>query len=167
MGWVQDLGGECDGQRQPGLGRRGNKDQMIAVRLQFAQSSVREAARQTGQSGEFYSPPRVAELAGSQEPAAKSVRVTAAGESRDGRHEAEQVAAADTLYIYPGESNQHLPTPRPAAETDCRRSSVLRRHGHIRTLSSSSSCLVAEAGGWRLQEGDSSGHERTSALADD
>ena len=119
---------------------------MIAVRLQFAQSSVREAARRTGQSGEFYSPPRVAELAGSQEPAAKSVRVTAAGESRDGRHAAEQVAAADTLYIYTGESI--LPTPRPGAGTDCQRSNVLRRHGHIRTLSSSS-CRLAEAGGWR------------------
>ena len=101
---VQDLGGECDGQRQPGLGRRGNKDQMIAVRLQFAQSSVREAARRTGQSGEFYSPPRVAELAGSQEPAAKSVRVTAAGESRDGRHAAERTGRGSrhSLYLHRG-----------------------------------------------------------------
>ena len=83
------------------------------------------------------------------------------------RHEAEQVAAADTLYIYRGESNQHLPTPRPGAETDCQPSSVLRRHGHIRTLSYSS-CRPAEAGlELEAEEADSSGHERTSALEDD
>ena len=122
---------------------------MIAVRLQFAQSSVREAARRgKGGLGNFIRLPELQQLAGGQEPGAKSVCVTAAGESRGGRHAvAEQVAAADTLYIYRGESNQHLPTPRPGAETDCQPSSVLRRHGHIRTLSYSS-CRPAEAGGW-------------------
>ena len=58
---------------------------MIAVRLQFAQSSVREAARRgKGGLGNFIRLPELQQLAGSQEPGAKSVCVTAAGESRGG-----------------------------------------------------------------------------------
>ena len=126
---------------------------MIAVRLQFAQSSVREAARRTGGQGNQGNFIRLPELL--SWPAARSQQLNLfalppreKAEMAGTRLNTEQLAAADTLYIYTGESNQHLPTPRPAAGTDCLRSSVLRRHGHIRTLSSPSCCL-AEAGGWR------------------
>ena len=82
------------------------------------------------------------------------------------RHEAEQVAAADTLYIYRGESNRHLQTPRPGAETDCQqRFAETRTHPHPLLF------LVPAGGGRGLEleaeEADSSGHERTSALEDD
>ena len=142
---------------------------MIAVRLQFAQSSVREAARRGkgGCWGILFASPRC-----SSWPAARSQELNLF--ALPPREKAE-VAARGTKLNRSRQQTRFIFTEGKAISI-CRLrvrarklivSSVLRRHGHIHTLSYSS-CRPAEAGlELEAEEADSSGHERTSALEDD